>query len=47
MAATEQHQIGWKNLLQGRLSKKWALSQHFYLKETYKSKPIPPGIYEK
>ena len=46
MAATEQQQIGWKNLLQGRLSKKWALTQHYHLKEVYKSKSIPPGTYE-
>lgn len=46
MAADEQQSIGWKNLLQGRISKKWAIAQHFYLKETYKLVPIPPGYYE-
>ena len=46
MAAVEQQSIGWKNFLQGRLSKKWAIAQHYYFKETYKSVPIPSGYYE-
>lgn len=47
MAANEQQRIGWKNMLQGRLSKKWSITQHYYLKDLYKSLPIPPGTYKK
>ena len=46
MASNEQQKIGWTNILQGMLSKKWALCQHYYLQEMHKSQPIPSGTYE-
>ena len=46
MASNKQQNIGWENILQGRLSKKWALCQYYYLQETHKSQPIPSGTYE-
>ena len=46
MAAKEQQNIGWINMIQGHLSKKWAIAQHFYLKDFPCLQHLPKGTYE-
>ena len=33
-------------MLQGRLSKKWAISQHFFIQQSHSSADVPQGTYE-
>lgn len=46
MAAVEQQKIGWKHILQGRLSKKWIIAQNFHLQMTHGISQIPQSTLE-